>query len=130
MAAVVHNVGVDWGENRGMMDLLLTNKRVPRRLPGIESRVTRASNVELPSNSGQPVGLQLIKFSDLKSRYVCPRAVLEGVIIQELAREEQRDGAHSVKMCQSLMLGSRRTVIHSMRQIVQRQDHSGGRQTS
>lgn len=100
MASVPGNLGVDSGDKRseslaaglGCLSLLHLLPVPPVLEPCLVILAKVKVDIEAPAHGFDPFKLKSIKLADGNAADFRPGAILEGVVVEELAAEKQRDG--------------------------------------
>jgi hypothetical protein len=98
LTVVALNVGVNSGKRcetlEGCVALLVLGllPASPRCKPGVEVGVGDRVDVKVPLDRLQPLLLERVKLRNSNAADLGPGSVLEGVVIEELASQEQSNG--------------------------------------
>lgn len=109
-AVSVRQLGVDWSERLA----LIAKPLLPVCSPGL--KFGRVCAVETPVNGSQPLCFHGVEFEDRDTGDFGPGAVLERVVVEELAGEEEGDGESFVHFLRAW----------SVLQVFEAEEDSGG----
>lgn len=138
LAGRANKVGLD-GSDQGS-DPLAVGHRLGHLLavhpvtPAVQPRVVIFAalqvDVEVPVNATKPVRLELVQLRHRDTRDLGPRAVLERVVVEELAAKEQGDGQHPPDLSLMRVEGTQLLqAIDSLRQIIHSEENRSLGQT-
>lgn len=139
LVARTSEVGVDGGHKsceplaagKGLGHLLATHPLAPVVQPGVVVLASLQVDVEVPPDAHEPLCLQLIQLSDRDTRNFGPGSVLEGVVVEKLAAEEQGDGQHPPYLSLDRMEGTDSLqAIDPLGEVVHAKEDGGPGQTS
>lgn len=106
--------------------LLAVHPIVPAVQPRVVVFAALQVDVEVPLDVAEPLRLQLVQFRHRDARNLGPRAVLEGVVVEELAAEEQGDGQHAPDLSfVGMERGDPLQAIDALRQVVHSEEDRG-----
>ena len=129
------DVGVD-GRKGGQavesgcaLEILLLEPVAPVLEPRVVVLALIEVDVQVPGDGLQPLVLKRIQLRDRDATHFRPRAVLEGVVIKELAAQEQADSQHPPHLAIRGLEAARCTEhVDASREIVHAEEDSGGGQ--
>lgn len=114
VAAVSRELGVDGGDKRsesltadlGSLSLLHVLPLAPVLEPSLVVLAKIKVDIETPAHGFDPVELQSVEFGNGDATNLRPGAVLEGVVVEELAAEEKRDSEVSPDLALRGLVGA------------------------
>lgn len=139
LVARTSKVGVDGGHKgceplaagEGLGHLLAAHPLAPVVQPGVVVLASLQVDVEVPTDAHEPLCLQLVQLSDRNTRNFGPGSVLECVVVEKLASEEQGDGQHPPDLSLDRVEGTDSLqAIDPLGEVVHAKEDSGPGQTS
>ena len=131
------NVGIDGREGSQpieggrALEVLLFEPVTPVLQPRVVVLALVKVDVQVPSDGLQPLMLERIKLRDRDAAHFRPRAVLEGVVIKELAAQEQAYRQHPPHFAiRGLEAARYAEHVDASREIVHAKENGGGGKTS
>ncbi len=79
----------------GLLPLLGVLPLLPVGQPGVVVLAFVEVDVEAPADGSQPLVFQGVELLDGNAAHLRPRLVLEGVVVEELAPQQERNGQHA-----------------------------------
>lgn len=130
------DVGVDGGEGSEAfqgstaLEVLLLKPVAPVLEPRVVVGALIEVDVQVPRNRFQPLVLEGIELGDGNATDLGPRSVLEGVVVQELAAQEETNGQHPPHLTvRGLEPACGIEHVDATREVVHAEQDSGGGQS-